>query len=228
MDPTLLTERGWKAALAKFKLKDNGLQRALATSEKLDEKDHDERIKAMNSVCQLALTLKKSKEVAAIPPAVKHLTDMVTAGQAEQREILKAKVIAAKTAKVAALAQEKDEKEEEEQGDYVARLNSVFQKLKSSKGLSYPFIVCEGRPFWGVAVAKQITPKHKTELLKVVAGAGKRFFPGECKFDDGKFAFTMERPMSGLARKLQDSIKYFTGKKLPLIVGTESAEADDT
>jgi len=37
----------------------------------------------------------------------------------------------------------------------------------------------------------------------------------------------MEQPVSGLARKLQDSIKNFTGKKLPIMVGTESAEADE-
>src|SRR5258707_583426 len=31
----------------------------------------------------------------------------------------------------------------------------------------------------------------------------------------------MEKPVSGLARKLQESVKHYTGKKLPIMVGTE-------
>jgi hypothetical protein len=38
----------------------------------------------------------------------------------------------------------------------------------------------------------------------------------------------MEDPVSGLARKLQDSIKFFTEKKLPIMVGNESAEENDS
>jgi hypothetical protein len=37
----------------------------------------------------------------------------------------------------------------------------------------------------------------------------------------------METPATGLARKLQESVKHFTGKKLPIMVGTEACDADE-
>src|SRR5260370_3724258 len=51
---------------------------------------------------------------------------------------------------------------------------------------------------------------------------------GTCRVENGKFTFTMEKPVSGLARKLQESVKHYTGKKLPIMVGTESVgDGDD-
>jgi hypothetical protein len=41
MDAKLLTQSGWKSISDKFKIKDNGLQRALAAYEKLDETKYD-------------------------------------------------------------------------------------------------------------------------------------------------------------------------------------------
>ena len=60
MDPKLLTESGWKATASKFKIKDNGLQRALAAYEKLDDDEHDDRI-AGSPGEQLADALKRAK-----------------------------------------------------------------------------------------------------------------------------------------------------------------------
>ena len=40
MDPNLLAERGWRDLALKFKIKDNGLQRALAGYEKLPDDKH--------------------------------------------------------------------------------------------------------------------------------------------------------------------------------------------
>src|SRR5436190_7968119 len=211
MNPSLLTERGWTVIASKFQVEDNGLEDSLSEFEELEKDEHDEKLKCLKSICQFALTLKRSKELAAKPAAVKYLNDVFNAGQAEQREVLKQKTGAANAAKAAAVQQQKEDKEEELEGNYAMRLTAALQKLKSSRGLVYPFIICEGKPVWGVSLARQITPMHKAELLKVVEGAGKRFFPGECKFEDGKYEFIMERPMAGLARKLQDSIKFYTG-----------------
>jgi hypothetical protein len=104
---------------------------------------------------------------------------------------------------------------------------AAFQKLKTAKDLSFQFLVCDAKPFCGVMVAKRITPKHKPQLTELTGG-GKRFLKvGTCHFEEGKFIFTMEDPVVGLARKLQASIKQFTGKKLPIRVGSESADADE-
>src|SRR5205823_8726349 len=44
---------------------------------------------------------------------------------------------------------------------------------------------------------------------------------------EGRFTFSTEQPVTGLARKLQDSIKHFTGKKLAIKVGTESVDEEE-
>ena len=87
--------------------------------------------------------------------------------------------------------------------------------------------MCDAKPHCGLMIARKITPKHKEELTKLTGS--KRFLhTGTCQFVDGKFDFRMEQTVSGLARKLQDSIKNFTGKKLPIKVGAESAEDDES
>lgn len=60
-----------------------------------------------------------------------------------------------------------------------------------------------------------------------MTGGGKRFSKvGACRFEDGKFVFSLERAPSGLARKLQGAIANFTGRKLPMMVGPEAADED--
>src|SRR5262249_111736 len=102
---------------------------------------------------------------------------------------------------------------------------AAFQKLKSAKDLAFEFIVCDAKPC-GVAVAKKITAKHKDELCKLTGS--KRFLhPGTCHFADGRYVFNMEQPITGLARKIQESIKSCPGKKFPIRVGGELAEEDE-
>jgi hypothetical protein len=237
MDAKLLTESGWKAIVQKFKIKDNGLQKALVTYELFADDAPDGRLKALANVTQLAASLKKVKEVAAVPAAAKYLADMLTAADAEQRELAKLKALAEKTAatvkkneddakKKGADEDENEKEEEEEEGDYAKRLLAAFQKLKGAKDLSYEFIVCDAKPHCGLMIARKITPKHKEELTKLTGS--KRFLhTGTCTMVNGKFSFNTGQPVTGLAKKLQDSIKNFTGKKLPILVGTESAEGDE-
>ena len=232
MDAKLLTENGWNAIGGKFKVKDNGLQKALAAYEKIEDDKHDERLKAVSLVAQLAGALKKVKEVALLPEVIKYLASVAAAAESEKSEIAKAKLLAAKTAAIGqkkaqaeAKDQEQEEEEVEEEGAYEVKLMAVLKKLKGSKGLAYQFIVCDAKPM-GLMVAKKITPQHRAQLIKMTGS--KRFFPiGTCSFVEGKFHFTMEKPPTGLARKLQESIKNYTGKKLPILAGTETAEAED-
>src|SRR5437867_4744930 len=154
MDPKLLTESGWKTTAQKFKVKDNGLQRALASYENLEDDQHDERLSKIGSVSQLAGSLKKDKAVAANPAVVKYLADVLSAAEAKQQELAKAKLMAAKTEamtrkKAETEAKNRDpqeEEEEEEQGAYHVKLMAAFQKLKGSKDLSYQFIICDAKP----------------------------------------------------------------------------------
>lgn len=94
----LLTESGWKTTAQKFKVKDNGLQKALAAYENLDAKKYDERLKALDSINKLATDLKKVKEVATLPEVVKYLTSVAAAAVAEKTQITKAKASATKAA----------------------------------------------------------------------------------------------------------------------------------
>jgi hypothetical protein len=230
----MLSANGWKGIATKNKLKDNGLQKALAAYENLEDGQHDARFKAITSVAQFAATLKKAKEISNLPDVVKYLANVVGAAEAEKGEIAKAKAIADKAQieakKHEAQAKQGSEKaddEQEEQGDYKTKLLAAFQKLKGAKELAFQFIVCDAKPHAAIMIAKRIDPKHKEELTKVTGGSKRFLHLGTCQFQDGKFTFAMEKPVSGLARKLQDSIKNFTGKKLPIMVGTETAESDE-
>jgi hypothetical protein len=256
MDPKLLTENGWKTIVAKFKIKDNGLQRALATLEKLDENAHDDRLKAIAAISQLANTLKRAKDVAAAAPVVKYLGDVTGAADTQKNDVTKLKAVAMKAqadadkakaaadkaqlaadeAKAAADKKQSDlqskdqaaqDKEDEEQGDHKTKLLMGFQKAKVAKDVPYQFLVCDTKPDLGLMIAKRINPAHKQELTKVTGG-GKRFLPvGTVEFQDGHFVFNMEKPLPGMARRLQDSVKKHCGKKFPIMCGTERAGAED-
>ena len=234
MIPKSLSEVGWKAIVTKNDVKDNGLQKALAAYEDLNDDEHDERLKAIASVSQLANALKRVKDVTALPDVAKYLASVVGAADSEKADIAKAKAQADKLQAEAKKreAQEKDQdqeaaEDEEEQGDYATKLAAAFQKLKGAKGLSWQFIVCDAKPHCALMLAKKIGPQHKAELTKITDGSKRFLHLGTCQFQDGKFVFSMEKPVSGLARKLQDSVKNFIGKKLPLKVGDESAEGEE-
>lgn len=87
-----LDPKACQSLLSKFKIKDNGLQQALASYDKLGEDDHDQRLKAIGNVSQLANTLKRSKEAAAAPQVVKYLSDLASAADTEKNGVTKLKL----------------------------------------------------------------------------------------------------------------------------------------
>src|SRR6266699_2354330 len=93
MDPKFLTESGWKAISTKFKVKDNGLLRALWTYEKLSDDKFDERLKAIVQVAALAGSLRRAKEVAALPEVAKYLANVANEAEFQRREIMSAKTV---------------------------------------------------------------------------------------------------------------------------------------
>jgi len=230
MDPNPLTEPGWNTFVVKFKLKDNGLRRALATFQKTPAQKHGERLKAISSISQLALNLNRDPMIADIPVVANYLGEVVDAADSEKSDLLK-KALAEKTAKTQAVSDQKADaetkKREQQEEQYHVRLLTAFQKLKSGRGLFYEFIICDAKPHLAVMVAPRITAQHKEQLTKLTGGSKRFLHLGTCSFDDGHFVFKIDHPVTGLARKLQDSIKFATGKKFPIVVGDESLADDD-
>jgi hypothetical protein len=91
-----LDSKAWRTLSTKFKIKDNGLEKALASFEKLGEEAHEESLKAVGVITQLASTLKKAREVVTVPPVVKHLGELISAAEAQKNDIIKRKAEAAK------------------------------------------------------------------------------------------------------------------------------------
>src|SRR5262245_21696295 len=122
MDAKLLTESGWKATAAKFKIKDNGLQKALALCENADEEDYDGQLKAMTTVNHLATQLKKAKEVAAAPVVAKYLADLANAAESQKSNLTKAKASLAKTGVASKNVNATDGNQEDDSSDYSTAL----------------------------------------------------------------------------------------------------------
>src|SRR5215470_12812142 len=156
MDPKLLTQNGWRAVVQKYKVKDNGLLRALADYENVDEKDHAEKLKAVAKVNQLAANLEKVKEVAANKPVMEYLDDVQDAADEEQRELAKAKITADKAEAIA-------KKQEAIEDKYEVKLWAMLQKIKGSRGLTYECVVSLSQPL-GVNIAPKIMQMHKDQL----------------------------------------------------------------
>src|SRR5262245_27235416 len=126
-DSKFLSEGAWKVLALKNKIKDNGLQKALADYQKLEDEDYDSLLECIASVKECAVALKKNKEVSARPEIVKYLAGVVSAAEAEQRDLVKAKDAAEKAnaalvkaeamirKKAETEAGEDDETEEEEE-----------------------------------------------------------------------------------------------------------------
>jgi len=219
MPDKALTEAGWKAILGKNKdIKDNGLQRALADYERADEDDHEAQLAGVAKVNKLAAALQQNKGVAGNDAIVDYLDDVQDAADAEQKEIAKAKVTADKAEALA-------EKQEKQENAFEAKLGATLQKLKSSHGVSYQFILCEGPDGCKVMVGPVIQAQHRQQLIQMSHGK-KVFGPGSCRFEDGKYLFVLERAPSGLAKKLQLALLESTGRRLPIVLGDEAEDGE--
>jgi hypothetical protein len=232
MDPKLLTESGLKAVLSKNKIKDNGLQKALAAYEKLGDDEYDDRLQQLAQVSKLATTLKKDKEVAANKQVVRYLEDLLAAADSEEKKLDKEKAAAKKTA--AAKKEKEDKKKEdddeddkeEQEGEYGDQLLTAFRKVKSMNGSPMSFIFCEARPLPAIMLARRISSKHRKQLTEITGGSKKFLHLGTCHYEDGKYVFTTDQKVAGLVRRLQMSVKNYTGKKFKFLHGDETADDD--
>ena len=233
MDPKLLTESGWKTVAQKSKVKDNGLQKALAAYENLEEDDYDARLKAIATVAQLAATLKKTKDVTPLPDVAKYLTNVGASADAEKVALTKEKALAAKTAvqaqkKAEAKGGEDEEEEEDEAADSATKLKNALKTMRTAKA-PYYFVVCDAKPYGLVLSKKDIrkSAQAKKELAQLAGGSTRPPKSGECHFADGKYVFDMEKPPAGLPRILQKWVKDSTGLGIKVMVGTESSDDEE-
>jgi hypothetical protein len=211
-----LNESAWKSIAAKNKIKDNGLLRALADYDGTDEDDHAARLAGIAKVNKLAAALQKDKAVAENDAAVDYLDDVQDAASAEQKAIANAKVTADKAEALA-------KKKEMEEDKLDAKLGAALQKIKG--GASFEFLACEGPERCAVILAPAIQVQQRQQLMRLTGG--KRFYgPGSCRYENGKYVFGMERPASGLAKKLQAAILADTGRRIALLVGAESEDGE--
>jgi len=250
-----LDPKAWRAVSGKFKIKDNGLEKALAAYEKLADDAHDECLKTIGTISQLANALKRAKDVSSAPEAAKYLAGLATAADKEKNDVAKAKAeadkaqIAADKAKVAAEkaqlvadkakaaadkaeADEKKESDEDEpddkEGGLKALIVSMLQKVKTAQPDSpYHYLMCEAKPFPFVMIAKQINASHR-KILEKASGGSKRFLkPGTITFEDGHFCFESDKNIPGAAKRVQGFLKNLTGKKYPVMFGTAKASDEE-
>jgi hypothetical protein len=239
-DNKALNDAAWRNLAQKNKIKDNGLQKALATYADLKEEDYEQRLKCVASISQLATNLKKVKEVAAIDDVVEYLEDVASAAADEKADVTKEATAAAKAeteakkkADAAAKkeAEEEDDEENEEEdetADSITKLKNAIKSLRVAKA-PYFFLVCDVKPY-GLVISKKDIRKNsqaKKVLAQLAGGSTRPPKFGECRFDSNKLVFEMEKPPSGLARILQKWIKENTGLGIKVMVGTESAEEEE-
>lgn len=89
------TVSAWKSMLQKHKLSDNGLQRALATFEKLGDDEVDRKTKALDEARKLAANLRKDKSVLAVADVGKFLQAVETGAVGERKRLADASAKAA-------------------------------------------------------------------------------------------------------------------------------------
>src|SRR5581483_3383236 len=235
----MIDPKAWKAVSAKYKIKDNGLDKALTGYNNLDEDANDDRLKAVSAIGQLANALKKAKEVLTSPEAVKFLATLSGAADKEKGEVLKRKQAAEKNAAAAAKAQDEKKrsqdaaddsnaKDEKQEGGFKALTLSMLQKVKGAKpDAPYQYLLCEAKPLPFVLIAKQINASHR-KMLEKLSGGSKRFLkPGAVTFEDGHYCFESEKDIPGAARRVQGFFKNLTGKKFPVMFGSQKASDEE-
>jgi hypothetical protein len=219
-----LTEPPWKILVAKHKVKDLGLQKALAGYDKIDStREPAPALELIKEIADLAAKLKKansSKE-----EVVAHLDEVIKEAK-KTTPVLEARAKSAAATATAAAAkapaapkpepagEEEEAEQEEESPDIKVRLANALKKVKAAAGKdSFAFVACIAKPFYGVLLAKSPTEKigapHKKLLTELTAGT--KFIVGSCLFENEAHTFVVDSIPAGLAKNLKKSIKEFTG-----------------
>src|SRR6267142_2364633 len=196
-----LTELPWKTLVAKHKVKDNGLQRALLAYGKLDAiKDRGQLLEALAEIAEGAVKLKKAngdnKEIAG------YLDEII-------------KEVPRTRGSLPAMPTLEQQEDAQESADVRVWLANTLKKVKATEnGPPVAFVACVAKPFYGLLLAKnaseQIGAAHKKALTDFTQGV--RFILGSCLFENSAHTFVVDPVPAGLAKNLKKAIKEITGQ----------------
>ncbi|MBL8363534.1 MAG: peptidoglycan-binding protein [Rubrivivax sp.] len=217
-----LSDAGWKDIVAKNKLKDNGLQKALEKLKRVDEDAHDEADRILDEIVKLATALKKDKAAAA---AAKPIGEIVDAAAALQREVAKAKAEHDKAQKAKAEAEKKaaaeaarkgddDEDEEEATPELLTTKLKPLLKLVAKGERMHALVAKSGKNVKVMLSRKPISPARRKMLTDALGGGSTKFYPGHCALEAGATTFTLKAEVAGLAKLLKPALLEQTGLKL--------------
>ena len=245
MPATVFSEGGWREIMRRHEVEDNGLQRAIAAYNRIEEEEFDDRLAGVAEVIRLVAALRRDREVVSNSAVVRYLTQLAAAAETEKRDIAREQAEAARAqaqqAKIQAQAErararrEEEEEDHEEDGEedeeddgagYRERILQILNKLKGSRDLVFQALICDAKPRFALMLARRIGAPHRQQLMELT-GSRKFLRIANCQFQDGKFVIDLDRPPSGLARKLQESIKFFTGRRFTFVVGGQNSEDEE-
>ena len=218
-----LNEPAWKAMLAKHKIRDNGLSKALSecTKQAVSE-EYDGVLKSLGHVTDLAAKLRKDKEIALNRDVCAYL-DLLA------KDVGKARTAVAgeqKDADDSEAEEAESDAEEKLSKELRAQLLAGFQKAKA---VECSALVCVATPFYGLMVAPSITSKHKA-LLTQLTGSTK--FLALCGFiwdgETSSYSCIMDKRDAALKLKLEAAIKYYTATsvKVNIVARSEYEESE--
>ena len=231
-----LSDAGWKDIVAKHKLKDNGLLKVLEKLKRCDDDEHDDASRALDEASRLAAQLKKDKTVSAAPPAARYITELISAADASQRDIAKAKAEAEKKAK--ALAGKKAAeaaRQDEEDDDEVESPELLTTKLKPllklvSQGETMHALVARSGARVVVMLSRKPIPTSRRKMLQEQLGGGStKYFPGQCRLEQGATTFVLNAEVAGLSKLVKAALLEQTGLRVNKLKcrGDDGDDQDD-
>lgn len=222
----VLGDAGWKDVVAKNKVKDNGVQKALERLKRVPDDDHDEAEKILDELTKLIAQLKKDKAVASAQAVVKYLGEMSATVDSTLRDVAKAKAEHEKVKKAKAEADKKAAAEaarkgdEEEDDDEVAGSELLTTKLKPllrlvAKGQGMHALVAKsGKKVKVLLSRKPISPARRKLLTEELGGGSTKFYPGFCNLEAGTTTFVLKAEVAGLSKLLKLALLEQTGLKV--------------
>jgi hypothetical protein len=207
-----LTESGWKAIVqqSKGKVKDNGLQRALATYGKLPPEKHDEQLKVLSLVFKLGLALNNTKVRIGNPAVEEYLSKMLEACVKEQEAIEKA----SKAAKVSA-------------GDKIMLQNMVIEAASNVSTNAKANAAFFGRQVVAACTAFQVYSKSKLDDLEDEISAGDLLGPLVAAVTGGVGEVLVAKVSDAIGKRVVQEISKAVGDKMTKRAESIGKDSDD-
>lgn len=234
-----LLEAGWKDLVAKNKLKDNGLLRALERLKRVDDEAYDDQLEVLAGIAKLVAQLKKDKAVAAVKDAARYLAEVEGDAEAALRDAAKARAEHEKAQKAKAEAEKKatarrgkDEDEDDEENESPELLTSKLKPLLKlvAKGQSmHALLAKSGKRVVVMLSRKPIPPARRKMLADQLGGGSTKYYPGTCSLEAGAMTFQLRNEVAGMAKLVKVALLQQTGLRLNKIKcrGDDGDDNDD-